>query len=390
MIGRAVLPGKEPKAVATASPSSTSTASSPARTSASANAPAPTAACRWLYTLTRHGLEVAQQRKPPAIHPQREWRALEQRRAGTLPHNLHALVLGDRAAPRSSARLATDYWRTPRYATGRYPVPQIGNGHKRHPITMRELDVPDGHAVLDLPAVSRDQARRLTRAADPRAQAHLRPARRTRPHRPPLLQPARSSSPTTPSSPAGRSPTRATGRSAPARSSCSSAPTRAPRSPTPSRPTASMTGRIGAMGSAAAQWYYAGRDHVFFAAEPDIHHDSLAALASPRSPGAARAADRQRPTRTRAPTWSLASAVTTMASHNVIGKPDPHPGCPAQRTRAPCKPSSRRAPTACRFRGTSPRYDWADWQGVRLAESRPARVSRAEFGTRFGTRSRDP
>ena len=30
-------------------------------------------------------------------------------------------------------------------------MPQIGGGHKRHPITMRELDVPDGHAILDLP-----------------------------------------------------------------------------------------------------------------------------------------------------------------------------------------------------------------------------------------------
>src|SRR5206468_1504548 len=33
----------------------------------------------------------------------------------------------------------------------RYQVPQIGSGHKRHPITMAELDVPDAHAILDLP-----------------------------------------------------------------------------------------------------------------------------------------------------------------------------------------------------------------------------------------------
>ena len=45
-----------------------------------------------------------------------------------------------------------------------------------------------------------------------------------------------------------------------------------------------MTGRIGAMGSPPHEWYYAGRDHVFFAAEPDIHHDSLAALALPPLP----------------------------------------------------------------------------------------------------------
>jgi hypothetical protein len=49
-----------------------------------------------------------------------------------------------------------------------------------------------------------------------------------------------------------------------------------------------MSGRIGAMGSAPHEWYYAGRDHVFFAAEPDIHHDSLAALALPLMPPATR------------------------------------------------------------------------------------------------------
>ena len=31
--------------------------------------------------------------------------------------------------------VATDHWRTPRYATGRYPVPQAGSGRDRHPIT---------------------------------------------------------------------------------------------------------------------------------------------------------------------------------------------------------------------------------------------------------------
>ena len=49
-----------------------------------------------------------------------------------------------------------------------------------------------------------------------------------------------------------------------------------------------MSGRIGAMGSGPHEWYYGGRDHVFFAAEPDIHHDSLAALALPPLPPAVR------------------------------------------------------------------------------------------------------
>jgi hypothetical protein len=45
-----------------------------------------------------------------------------------------------------------------------------------------------------------------------------------------------------------------------------------------------MTGRIGVMGSPAERWYYAGRDHLFFAIEEHIHHAKLAALALPRQP----------------------------------------------------------------------------------------------------------
>jgi hypothetical protein len=47
-----------------------------------------------------------------------------------------------------------------------------------------------------------------------------------------------------------------------------------------------LTGRIGIMGSAADQWYYASRDHLFFALEEDVHHGELLGLAlPPRPPG---------------------------------------------------------------------------------------------------------
>ena len=49
-----------------------------------------------------------------------------------------------------------------------------------------------------------------------------------------------------------------------------------------------MSGRIGAMGSPPHEWYYGGRDHVFFAAERDIHQGSFAALALPPLPPLAR------------------------------------------------------------------------------------------------------
>lgn len=51
---------------------------------------------------------------------------------------------------RTLGRLATDNWRTPRYVTGRYPVPQAGSGQRRHPITVNEIPVPVGQAMIDL------------------------------------------------------------------------------------------------------------------------------------------------------------------------------------------------------------------------------------------------
>ena len=38
------------------------------------------------------------------------------------------------------------------------------------------------------------------------------------------------------------------------------------------------------MGSTPNHWYYAGRDHLFFAIEADIHHRDLQALALPAQP----------------------------------------------------------------------------------------------------------
>ena len=85
----------------------------------------------------------------PAISPRREWRALEQHRAARLGHDLHALGWAI-ALHRTVGAIATDNWRTPRYATGRYPVPQLGSGQRRHPITLNEIPVPDGQAIIDV------------------------------------------------------------------------------------------------------------------------------------------------------------------------------------------------------------------------------------------------
>jgi hypothetical protein len=282
LIGRAALPGKEPRTVRHRLNKlyehgfiARAAIGISGRTAADGRLP-------WLYTLTRHGHEIAQTRNPPAIHPNREWRALEQRRAGTLPHNLHALAWAIELH-RVVGELATDYWRTPRYATGRYQVPQIGSGHKRHPITMAELEVPDGHAILELPPFReikpdislelRIPSQRLTfdllveldltgRASYNRDKFLAYDAFLT-----------------------GWALTHARYRTLQTR------PVVVFVCPDPHTALAcaaeadqAMTGRIGVMGTPAHEWYYAGRDHVFFAVEPHVHHDSLRGFALPATP----------------------------------------------------------------------------------------------------------
>jgi hypothetical protein len=239
-----------------------------------------------LYALTRHGMQTAQQRKPPAIHPQREWRAAEPRRAGALPHDLPALswaielhhVVGD---------LATDYWRTPRYATGRYPVPHIGNGRKRHPVTLRELAVPAGHAMLDLGPF---------REIKPDVSLELR-VPRIRLTFDLLVELDRTGRPSYNEDKFRAYDALLTGwaLSHPRFKTLGARPVVVfvytdPRTLLASAEQAdrTMTGRIGAMGSAPTDWYYAGRDHVFFAAEADLYQGSLAAFALPALPPAVR------------------------------------------------------------------------------------------------------
>jgi hypothetical protein len=242
-----------------------------------------------LYSITRRGVEVAQQREPaPAISARREWRAIEQSRAARLPHDLHALGWAV-ALHRAVGALATDNWRTPRYATGRYPVPQVGSGQHRHAITVNEIPVPDGQAIIDLelkpfrevkPDVSlelRVPAMKLTFDLLIELDLTARPSYNhdkflaydaflcgwSLAHR--------------------RYQTQATRPAvvfvcpdAYAALACAR------------EADAALTGRIGVMGTPPDHWHFPGRDHLFFAVEADVHHRDLSALALPPLPPALR------------------------------------------------------------------------------------------------------
>ena len=238
-----------------------------------------------LYSLTRRGLQVAQERTPaPAISPKREWRPIEQPRAGRLAHDLHALGWAIEFH-RTVGELATDRWRTPRYATGRYPVPQVGSGQRRHPITITDIKVPDGQAIIDLelktfteikpdlslelrseqlkltfdllveidlterPSYNRDKFLAYDAFLCGWALAH--PRYRAQGTRPAVVF-------VSPNQHAALACAR--------------------------EADELMTGRIGVMGAPAEHWYYAGRDHLFFAVEEDIHQGELSALALPAQP----------------------------------------------------------------------------------------------------------
>lgn len=238
-----------------------------------------------LYSLTRRGLEVAQARQPaPAISPRREWRAIEQPHAGRLRHDLHALAWAIELH-HTVGEIATDHWRTPRYATGRYPVPHVGSSQRRHPITLNEIPVPDGQAIIDLelktfaevkpdlslelridtaklafdllveldltarPSYNRDKFLAYDAFLSGWSLAHTRyQTQGTRPAVAFVCPDPR------------------------AALACAK------------EADQMLTGRIGVMGTNAEYWYYAGRDHTFFTVEANIHHGDLSALALPPQP----------------------------------------------------------------------------------------------------------
>jgi hypothetical protein len=238
-----------------------------------------------LFSITKRGLQTAQQREPtPAISPRREWREIDPSRAARFAHDLHTASWAI-AFHRAVGTLATDRWRTARYATGRYPVPRAGSGQRRHQLAINEVPVPDGQAIIDLQltafaevipdlslelhidtiGVTFDLLVELDLTARPSynhdkflaydafltgwALAH--PRYRAQHTRPAVLFACREAG---------------------SMLALAQAADQA------------MTGRVGVMSSPAETWYYAGRDHLFFALEADIHHGDLTAFALPPHP----------------------------------------------------------------------------------------------------------
>jgi hypothetical protein len=285
LIGRAVLPGRAPRTVHDRlvklyRHGLVARHTTGLRRQSSADGKPPL-----LYSLTRRGMQVAQGREPaPAISPKREWHPIEQPNAARLPHDLHALAWAT-AFHRAAGDLATDRWKTPRYATGRYPVPQAGSGQHRHPITLNEIPVPDGQAIIDLelktfaeikpdlslelrieatkltfdllvevdltdrPSYNRDKLRAYDAFLCGWSLAH--PRYRAQGTRPAVVFVSRNHH---------------------AALTCAT------------EADELITGRIGPMGAPVEHWYHAGRDHLLFAVEGDVHRGEMTALKLPAHP----------------------------------------------------------------------------------------------------------
>jgi Replication-relaxation len=99
---------------------------------------APRGALPYLYTLTRFGMQTGQARQPPAIPEKREFREMEIEKDGRIRHDLHLLswVI---ELHEQIGRYATDKWRTPRWPAGAFPIPRIGNGRNRRPMTLHDI-----------------------------------------------------------------------------------------------------------------------------------------------------------------------------------------------------------------------------------------------------------
>jgi hypothetical protein len=229
-------------------------------------------------------LEVAQAREPPAVSRKREWREIDGGRALRLSHDLHALAWAIELH-RVLGELATDHWRTPRYATGRYPVPQAGTGRDRHPVAIREIKLPDKQWIGGLELVERFTE------IKPDVSLELRiPSKNVRFDL--LVEMDLTGRPSYNREKflaydaflAGWSLAhpryQELGR--PAVIFISTAP-RAALALAREADDA-LHGRIGISGTTPENWYHAGRDHILFAVEPDIHYGDLSLLALPALP----------------------------------------------------------------------------------------------------------
>jgi hypothetical protein len=248
-----------------------------------------------IYALTSKGLKVAQAHVPPVIHPDRKFQEPEGRGV-KVPHNHHLLHWLLQFEEMLGPEVVTDYWRTDRYATGRFTPPQTGGGHGRHQVALSDLKLPAGQMVTGLQSTNANEGEgrpRGFRELRPDLAVELKVQHARRASGQPgltfdLLVELDRSKPSHNTEKyidydsfltawASAHRRYATLGTRPVVVFVCETSERALQNAALADKL--MTGAVGHSGTPPQDWYYAGRDHIFFMCETDIYYGSLRALA---------------------------------------------------------------------------------------------------------------
>lgn len=240
-----------------------------------------------VYSLTKHGFWVAQNRQPSGIPQQRNYRALDLKVGNRFPHDTHLLgwlltlhrLLGDKAG---------DEWLTPRYATGRFPVPRVGEGRHKTNATIGDIPVTAGVGIFDLQAPELTEIKpdgivevKLKSMGGMTFDVLIEMDLTDRPayNREKFI--AYDAFLLGWSLLTDRYSKRHRGRRPVVVFVCPNAKAALAYAEEADKV---MTGHLGASGTPPEDHYYPGRDHIFFAIEEDLHHGNPGVLALPQEP----------------------------------------------------------------------------------------------------------
>ncbi len=257
-----------------------------------------------LWSLTRAGFELGQ--NPPAsmattVEPIAEKRRFRASRAtrgdGAVVHDLH-VINWIQAFNALAPAWVTGRWRTPRYHTGRFRPPLVGSGRARRPVRAADIWLGEGYSFAGIPLqeyaeIVPDACIEVHVVSDP---APL-PGPRYDLRFDLLLELDLTRRPAKNEEKLRKYDAFLCGwglehqrvkqlRTRPI--VVFTSPNAEKLMPLVRLADEILTGRVGALGTPEQEWYYAGRDHILFAVESDVHCGSLRAVKLPTLPAGVR------------------------------------------------------------------------------------------------------
>jgi hypothetical protein len=253
-----------------------------------------------LWSLTPDGFKLGQ--NPPSewaavIPGSRRFRESEAVRGARVPHDLHVVNLLQ-ALDDLVPRWTTDRWRTPRYVTGRFAPPLVGMGREQRRLRAADVQLEKGYGFSHIPQggfeeILPDLSIEMHVVSDPAP----RPGRRFEVRFDLLFELDLTGKASYNREKFARYDAFLTGWALahPRVRRLGTRPLVVFVSRTEAEMLALMReadevmrGSVGKLGAPEHEWYFAGRAHVLFTVERDIHQGSLRALKLPALPRALR------------------------------------------------------------------------------------------------------